>query len=213
MGCAMATIRRARRQDRHALSKLHRDEIPWGLLSRLGPEFVDTFYEALLGSEVGFAFVAEQDGRPVGFASGVTNWRRLYRDFLFRHGRMALWGFWSSLRKARWRTLLETSRYATRQDLPTAELVAIAVIPEMRGTGVAAALVIQVLREFEARGVRAVRVTTSAENDRAGHLYERTGFRLLTRREVHPGQVARIYVAALSPQEGARTPDLDHAGG
>lgn len=209
----MATIRRALRQDRNILSELHREEIPWGLLSRLGPEFVDAFYAALLGSAVGFAFVAEHDGRPVGFASGVTNWRGLYRDFLFNHGRMALRGLWMSLRRASWRKLLETSRYATGGELPAAELVAIAVTTEMRGTGVAAELVAQVLKEFEARGVRAVRVTTSADNDRAGHLYERTGFRLLAHREIHPGQAARIYVAALNPREGIRTPDLDQAGG
>ena len=209
----MATVRRALQQDRGAIARLHREQIPWGLLSNLGPEFVDAFYAVLLRSTVGFGFVAEQNSRPVGFASGVVNWRRLYVEFLLRRSRIALRGAWMSLRQARLKRVLETSRYAADRDLPAAELVAIAVTPEMRGTGVAVALVDEVLNEFRSRGVRAVRVTTSAENERAGALYERSGFRMLARREIHPGHVASVYVATLDQQDRIGTANLDRIGG
>src|SRR3990170_1715517 len=72
-------IRRAEPADSLAIAGLHGREIPWGLLSQLGVAFVATFYQALLASPQGFAFVAERDGRIVGFASGVLT------EFAARH--------------------------------------------------------------------------------------------------------------------------------
>jgi len=193
-------IRRADPSDAPAIAALHREQIPWGLLSRLGQEFVTAFYTALVASPLGFGFVAERDGRVVGFASGVVHWRRFYREFLRGHLRLAVRAVAVGLRGARWRRLLETTRYAASGALPSAELVAIAVRPEARGGGVAAGLVAAVLREFSARAVAAVRVTAGAENLAARRLYERAGFALHSEAEIHPGEVAAIYVMTLSPR-------------
>lgn len=195
-----ARIRQASPSDAPAIAALHREQIPWGLLSRLGDEFVAAFYGALVASPLGFAFVAERDGRVVGFASGVVHWRRFYREFLRAHLRLAVRAVAAGLRGARWRRLLETTRYAASSALPPAELVAIAVRPEARGGGVAAGLVTAVLQEFAARGTTAVRVTAGSENLPARRLYERAGFALHSEAEIHPGEVAAIYMTTLSPR-------------
>jgi len=81
--------------------------------------------------------------------------------------------------------------------LPPAELVSIAVEPAARGAGVASALIRSVLEEFAVRGVGAARVTAGATNRAARRLYERTGFRLHSEMEIHPGEPAAVYVVSL----------------
>jgi len=156
-------IRRAEPADSLAIAGLHLRQIPWGLLAQLGVAFVATFYQALLASPQGFAFVAERDGRIVGFASGVLDWRGFYREFLRRHLTLAVRGFLAGFRRGRWRRLLETSRYAASGTLPPAELISIALEPEARGSGISGELVRHVLTEFAARHVLAVRVTAGGE--------------------------------------------------
>jgi ribosomal protein S18 acetylase RimI-like enzyme len=200
MGSPSVRIRRAGRSDAPAIAAIHREQIPWGLLSRLGGEFVTAFYGALVESPLGFGFVAEADGRVVGFATGVVDWRRFYREFLRRHLRLAVRAFAADLRGGRWRRLLETTRYAASGALPPAELVSIAVSPEARGGGVAAGLVTRVLREFSERAVAAVRVTAGTDNAPARRLYERAGFTLHSEAEIHRGEFAAIYVTVVAQE-------------
>ena len=196
-------IRRAGPADSPAIAGLHVREIPWGQLSQLGVPFVTSFYGALSASPRGFAFVAERDGRVEGFASGVADWRAFYREFLRRHPGLAARVLLAGFRRGRWRRLLETSRYAIAEALPPAELVSIAVAPEMRGSGISGDLVRHVLAEFAARRVPAVRVTAGEANAPANRLYERMGFRLHSYLEIHPGEHAAVYVIAL-PGETVR---------
>lgn len=198
-------IRRAETADSPAIARAHCRQIPWGLLSQCGEEFVTAFYDALIRSPLGFGLVAEQEGRLVGFTMGVVNWRRFYREFLRRHLRMAVAVFLSSLRRGRWRRLLDTSRYATSGDLPPAELISIALEAEARGLGVGAELVRRLLDEFAARKVEAVRVTAGGSNLKAQQLYERTGFRLRSNMEIHQGETAAVYVITLEPARVAQT--------
>jgi ribosomal protein S18 acetylase RimI-like enzyme len=199
----VAHIRKAAPRDSPAIAALHTREIPWGLLSGLGEDFVATFYRALLASPQGFACVAEGEDHIVGFASGVVNWRGFYREFLRRHLLLAGRVLLARLSGGRWRRLLETTRYAASGALPPAELVSIAVAPAGRGRGIGGALVRAVLAEFAARGVAAVRVTAGDENAPAGRLYERAGFRLHSYMEIHPGERSAVYVIAL-PAEAAQ---------
>jgi ribosomal protein S18 acetylase RimI-like enzyme len=192
-------IRRAEPGDAPAIASLHRREIPWGLLSQLGEDFVEAFYSALVRSRYGFGFVSERDGVIIGYAAGVVDWRRFNREFVRGHLRLALRALATNLRTGRWRRLLETTRYATSEALPRAELVAIALAPAARGTGIGAGLVRHVLDEFAVRQVPAVRVTAGGENVRARRLYERLGFRLHSRREIHRGEPVPVYTIGLTP--------------
>jgi ribosomal protein S18 acetylase RimI-like enzyme len=190
-------IRRAEPADSAAIAKAHRRQIPWGLLSQFGEEFVAAFYDTLVRSAVGFGLVAERDERLVGFTMGVVSWRRFYAEFLRRHPSMAVRAALSSVRGGRWRRLVDTSRYAASGVLPPAELISIAVEPEVRGTGTAAELVRGLLDEFAGRKVNAVRVTAGGSNVHAQRLYERMGFSLRSRMEIHKGEKAAVYVITL----------------
>lgn len=199
-------IRKAQPSDSASIAVVHGRQIPWGLLSALGGEFVTTFYRALIESPWGFAFVAERDGHIVGFASGVVNWRRFYLEFLRRNVRLAARALVSGLRRMRWKRLLETTRYASSGALPPAELVAIALEPEARGSDVAGDLARRVLQEFARRNVRAVRVTAGGDNVPANRLYEKVGFTLHSRAEIHPGETAVVYVITLDSMQHPVSP-------
>lgn len=190
-------IRRAGPGDAAAVARVHCRQIPWGLLTQMGERFVTAFYATLLASPRGFAFVAEEDGRVVGFASGVVGWRSFYREFVVRCPGLVLMASLRSLRTGRWRRLLETSRYAVAPDLPAAELVSVALEPDCRGGGVGAALVRHAVDEFARRGITAVRVTAGAANAPAARLYRRVGFRPVGQQEFHPGVAAAVYVLDL----------------
>ncbi|MGH2372900.1 MAG: GNAT family N-acetyltransferase [bacterium] len=197
-----ASVRKAFPADSGAIAALHLAGIPWGLLTSMGPAFVSAFYRTLLGCEVGFGFLAEREGRPVGYATGVVHWRRFYRTFLIRNWRLATAVLIrQAFRLGRWRRLVETTRYAAASPLPDAELVSIAVDHASRGMGTADILVRQVLAEFARRGVGRVRVSTASSNAGASRLYLRSGFRFLGETQIHRGESAHIYVIDIPAQQ------------
>ncbi len=193
----MVRTRRAQPGDSPAIAALHRQHISWGLLSRLGEGVVSAFYAALIRSPVGFVFVAEQNGHLVGFASGVTRWRRFYGEFLTHFPLPTLTVLAASVRQGLWRHLLKTSRYVTTSSLPPAEVVSIALDPSTRGTGLGVELMRSVLGEFSARGVNTIRVTFAKRNVPATILYEQLGFRFHSQVEIHAEQPSVVYVTSL----------------
>jgi ribosomal protein S18 acetylase RimI-like enzyme len=198
------SIRKASPDDSRAVAALHLAEIPWGLLTSMGPRFVEAFYKTLLGSDLGFAYLAEREGRPIGYVTGVVHWRKFYRAFLRRNLLMAARVVMRRLFDvSRWRRLLETTRYATSSAVSDAELLSIALRPEARGTGASNGLVRALLDEFARRGVRRVRVTTASDNVAAARVYERTGFELVGEEEIHPGERAKVYVITVPVAAGA----------
>src|SRR5262249_31769647 len=102
------------------------------------------------------------------------------------------------------RKVWETLRYGTggadgkaatdRPELPPAEVFAIAVAPRAAGRGLGAALLAAALDAFRADGVTAARVVTAVGNDAAQRMYERAGFRPVSRTEVHPGVPQEVLV-------------------
>lgn len=192
------SVRKASPADSAVIAALHQEEIPWGQLANLGPGIVAAFYRTLLDSDLGFAFIAERDGLPLGYVTGIVHWRRFYRTFVRRHWVLAARLLIRRLFDVgRWRRLVETTRYATTATLPDAELLAIALRPEARGTGTADVLVHELLSEFASRGVTQVRVTTASENVAAARIYERAGFQLRGEVAIHRGEGARVYVISV----------------
>jgi len=188
------TVRPAVAADALAVAELHVARISEGFLSQLGAGFLRRLYRRIVASHEGFVLVAESDGRTVGFAAGVTDVGRLYRDFLVRDGIVA--GVAAAPRILRsWRRVLETLRYpAGDDDLPAAEVLSVAVDARTVARGVGGRLVEAALDEFRRRGTRAVKVVAGADNGAALALYAGRGFVPRARISIHEGTPSEVLV-------------------
>jgi ribosomal protein S18 acetylase RimI-like enzyme len=92
--------------------------------------------------------------------------------------------------------VFETWRYGRGDDhdLPTAELLAVAVDDGTRGRGVGHALVRELNDEFARRGTAAVKVVVGADNDGALRLYRDCGYEDAASIEVHHDVASKVLV-------------------
>jgi ribosomal protein S18 acetylase RimI-like enzyme len=184
------------RADVPAVAALHRDRFPDGFLPKLGSRPLERLYRHAVRSPGAFVLVSDDADGVSGFVAVAEDTRRFYREFLRRHGvAAALIAAPAVLRAPR--KVWETVRYGSRAhhaDLPSAEILAVAVAERERGTGAAPSLLAAALEELRRRGVGAARVVTAAGNSRALRLYERAGFRQRRRIEVHRGVPQKVLV-------------------
>jgi ribosomal protein S18 acetylase RimI-like enzyme len=189
-------IRSAKVADAVAVARLHMDRFPQGFLPTLGSRPLERLYSHLADSAHAFVLVTDDVEGVNGFVAGAEDTRRVYREFFRRHGvAAALLAAPAALRAPR--KVWETMRYGNRGgrgDLPSAEILAIAVAERARGTGVATTLLAAALDEFRRRGVTGVRVVTATGNLQALRLYEQAGFRRRRRIEVHKGVSQEVLV-------------------
>ena len=178
-------VRLGLEDDAPVAARLHAEQISEGFLSGLGPRFLSLLYRRVARWTGSFLLVAEEDGLVVGHAAATEDVRGLYREFLLRDGLVA--GVVAAPQLARrWRSALETLRYPSGHgQLPSAELLAVAVAPECRGRGVGRDLVTAVNEELVRRGVADARVVVAAANSPALALYRSTGFRPAATIQVH----------------------------
>jgi len=178
--------------DADIVAALHASEISEGFLPSLGRTFLARLYRRIVRSPRSFLLVADDDGRAVGFVAGSEDVGALYRSFLLHDGVAAgLRALPRIVRSAP--RVIETLRYpAGDNDLPAAELLAIAVAPDARSRGIGRALVDAFTAELRRRDVGGARVVVAAGNARAVHVYEACGFKPAARIEVHKGTPSQV---------------------
>ena len=192
-------LRFARLSDAPAMAALHRSELPDGFLSSLGDAFLVRLYRRVVRSSRSFAIVASTDELAVaGFVAGTEDTGLLYRQFLALDGLVAGLAALPQLLRSPQR-VLETLRYGSSgakepSDLPPAELLSLAVVPEARRRGVGRALVGSFQLELARRGVAASRVVVAASNAAAIDLYRACSFRRVQSFELHQGGRSEVLV-------------------
>jgi ribosomal protein S18 acetylase RimI-like enzyme len=173
-------LRTAQPRDARRVAELHADRISEGFLSTLGPTFLRRLYRRAVRSPDAFVLVAiddAPDGAPVvGFVAGAHDLQRFYRSFLVRDGLVVAAVAAPRLIRS-FRRVLETLRYpASSDELPRAEVLAVAVDRGCTGRGIGHRLVGAATNEFRAHGVPAVKVVAGSANQPALRLYEGCGF-------------------------------------
>jgi ribosomal protein S18 acetylase RimI-like enzyme len=189
------TIRPGTAPDARRAAQLHSSSITEGFLPRLGWRFLERLYRCVVKDERSFLFIAEDDGRIVGMIAGTEDVHALYRRFLRRDGMFA--AVVAAPRVVRnVRAVLETLRYggSSTNDLPPAELLAVAVDGSARGRGLGRELVDALNGEFARRGVPASKVVVGAANDQALQLYRGRGYRDAAMVEVHRNVPSQVLV-------------------
>jgi ribosomal protein S18 acetylase RimI-like enzyme len=191
------TIRAAIESDAAEVAHLHAEQISEGFLSFLGPRFLGRLYRRIIRHPDSFLLVADLGGQA-GFIAGSTDVRGLYRQFLVRDGFPAACSSAPRLIVG-WRRVVETLGHGSSDGAsaggssgPSAELLSVAVAPERRGLGIGRRLVDSFLEEVEGRSCPAAHVVVGAGNPAAIALYERCGFAIAERFELHAGTLSLL---------------------
>jgi len=180
------------------VAALHIQCISTGFISSMGIDFVTSLYDAIVKSKSSLGVVAVRNEKVIGFVSFTTNLNKLYKSIIRRKGlkfALLLAGNMLSLRRIK--KILETLSYPARikkMNLPSAELLSIAVAPEERRKGLAGQLIEKGLRLYRKTGVDKVKVLIGADNKAGNKLYLKSGFELIGQ-IVNHGVLSNIYVA------------------
>ena len=191
------TVRAMGQGDLSFAAELHERSLPHGLFPALGRRFLMRYLETYVRSANGVALIAEWAGAPAGFLVGVLDEPAHYREVVRRRGarlaaaglaalasrpRVALW-FW---RTRAFRYVIGLRRLAKgrategierRSGRPGAVLSHVAVLPELRGSGVGSELVESFSAAARAANVSGIRLTTRSGIEGAARFYLRLGWR------------------------------------
>ena len=185
-----------------AAARLHQEGINTGFLSSLGRGFLRQLYAAIPSVRSGFGYVWEEpDGTVLGFIACSETTKRLYKQAIIRRG--LLMGLAMVPRVVRHPSVIkriwETLCYPGEADeqLPSPEVLSIAVDASARGKGVGRALMEAAFAEFRRRGVLQIKVAVGSTNEAANVFYQQCGFSLAVTRE-HHGLPMNIYTVDLS---------------
>ena len=196
-------------QPAHAqqIAELHIESISTGFISSLGIDFVASLYEAIARSKSSFGFVAEKDGKVLGFVAFTTNLNKLYKSVILKKGllfALLLAGRMVSFERVK--RVLETLFYPgrikklirlRRMNLPAAELLSIAVPQGERRKGLAGQLIKKGFQHCQKEGIDKVKVLIGADNKPGNKLYLKFGFELVGQ-IINHGVLSNIYVAQTS---------------
>ncbi|MHC4243801.1 MAG: GNAT family N-acetyltransferase, partial [Planctomycetota bacterium] len=183
------------------VAALHIQCINTGFISSMGIDFVTYLYEAIVQSNSSFGFVAARNGKVLGFAAFTTNINTLYKSIVWRKGlkfALLLAGHMCSLKRVK--RMFETLFYPTRiknMNLPSAELLSIAIAGEEQRKGLAHQLIEMGFRHYRETGVDKIKVLIGADNTAGNKLYLKSGFE-------HVGQIinhglpSNVYVAQIN---------------
>lgn len=180
------------------IANLHISGISTGFISSLGKQFVTTLYGEIAKNKNCFGMVAVENGKILGYVTFTTNLNSLYKSILFKGGFKLAWRLagnllsWKKIKR-----IFETLFYPNRvknMDLPSAELLSIAIDKEAQGKGIATTLIKQGMAECSARGIDHIKLLVAEQNKAANQLYLKCGFQLHSQIESH-GIVSNIYVA------------------
>ena len=184
-----ATIMPMERSQVMPVVDIHMESFQGFFLSFLGKKFLQVYYEGVLRSADGIAFVAMREDTIVGFVTGFVNPRGFYRTLLrrdlVRFGLAALPAALS--RPGIVFQLLRALRKPSNSPADdSGELSSIAVAPGEQGRGTGKALITAFLREAGRREASSVYLTTdSNDNMKSNEFYRKRGF-LIVRTFVTP---------------------------
>jgi ribosomal protein S18 acetylase RimI-like enzyme len=184
------------------VAELHIANINRGFLGTLGVRFMTLMYQAIDEGADSVLLVARDCDQVVGFVSGTSAMRSVYRRML-RHGpRLFVSLLPVMLSPLRMWRILEILRYSRARgqhslSLPEAELLSIAVDEAHRRSGHAEALYQRLCEYFQAGGVPAFKIVVGEALEPAHHFYLRMGAQPVRHVEVHKGEKSTVYVHRL----------------
>ena len=187
----------AREQDLKAVAAIHRQIFSTTLSGQLGERFLEEYYRKIKISPGGIVIVCENKGQVIGFISGLSS----KDNFLFP---LLIKNVWSILKElAVHPTIFKNIFRFIKRSLVlkegkfNAELMALAVLEEYRGKGLASGLVARMEEFFVSKNVKEYKVFTDLKSSTGYGFYEKSGFRLFQEVDLL-GVQARLYFKTIT---------------
>ena len=182
------------------VAALHIQCISTGFISSMGIDFVTSLYEAIAQSKISFGVVVVRDDKVLGFAAFTLNINKLYKSVVWRKGlKFALLLAGQMLSITRIKKMLETLFYPSRiknMNLPSAELLSIAVASEEQRKGLAGKLIENGLQHYKKTDIDKIKVLIGVDNKAGNKLYRKYGFELAGQINNH-SVLSNIYIAKI----------------
>lgn len=192
-------IQLATKTDALQIAQIHQQEVNQGFLSQLGINFLTKLYQAMIDFSLTFIVVAKEHNQITGFVSGCTDLNKFYHYFLKKY-------FFSTcfillpkiFQISILKKIAEILKYKnTKNNLPKAELLTLAVLQEFQGQGVAQILLTEFNKEMRKRGIKKFKVVVGERLPRAIAFYEKMGFKSHSTVSIHQDQSSKIYTYTL----------------
>ena len=186
----------------HQIAQLHCENINKGFLSTLGPSFLALLYEAIDKDQSSVLITKEVNGCVVGFVSGASSLRPIYRQLLWRPFSLflALKSCLFSLSKLSkiFEILFIEKNNLILSGLPHHELLTIVIDPLCQGQGYAENLFMSLCNYFKTIDVKNFKIVVGSDLARAHAFYLKMGCVVVGEVEVHKGNNSLVYVRQTS---------------
>lgn len=178
----MLNIRKARETDIDIIVDIHFAAFPHFFLSQLGSKFLALYYNSVRKHKEGILLVCEKDGEIIGLCAGTLLSSgfntKLIKSNLFRYGVESL-----KLLFTNPKSLIHLIKNMKKEnssigdDGTYAELLSIAVNPNVQRSGAGKAMLLTLDEEVKKSGGKRLSLTTDyVDNERAIGFYKSLGF-------------------------------------
>jgi ribosomal protein S18 acetylase RimI-like enzyme len=175
-------LRKANNKDFSQMAFIHNEAFRGFFLTSLGTGFLETYYKSILKDERTIAVCAVDDRDNVlGFASGCIQALNYHRNLFYNNSLsflIAVLG--AAIRKPEiiFRLAMNINKNQNHQDDSNyAELLSIAILPELKGSGTGKNLLEYFETETSKRGGRKLALTTDYDNnDQVVNFYKKCGY-------------------------------------
>jgi len=200
--------RLSEKKDYRDLAYIHSQAFQGFFLTSLGIGFLQTYYKSVLNNEQSIAVCAEdQDGKILGFASGSLKAANYHRNLFAKN--------WVAFLFAALKSALSNPSILFRlaknldknpnknDDRNYSELLSIAILPQLKGSGTGKALLEHFEAEVLKRGGKKVALTTDYNNnERVINFYKKCGYEIFYDFITYPNRHMYKMIKTLREVEG-----------
>lgn len=165
------------------IANLHKTELEVGVLAKLGTRFLIQIYRHICRDPECIILAAVDRGKIVGFVCGAENTSQLYWRFLIKRNFLLLQYFIKFFCKpSTWKrmySLLKYMKVNSNFDLPSAELLSIAIDRNSQNKGLGRKLFAELRKDFDLRGIKIFKTLAACTQTTAMSFYISCGGKLV----------------------------------
>ena len=181
------------------VSRIHKEALEGDYLPTLGLNVLKTIYKGLLKDKESFGYVAEENGKVIGFVTGSENTKNLFKKVIKQEFTpLSYYTLLALIKKpCLIKNLIQTFQYNEKVKTDAnAELISIAIKEEHRGKDLGKSLTKILINDFKKRNINKIKVTVNKSNIGANKFYQRIGFKHIETFKIY-GKEMNLYTLGI----------------